>query len=43
MSLGASKNLSPEEFKKVLRAQVDYLNQEADNATAISSKIVSLL
>ena len=43
MSLGATRNLTPEDFKKVLRAQVGYLNQEADNAAIISFKLVRLL
>jgi predicted metal-dependent hydrolase len=39
MSLGSSKILSKDEFKNVLRAQVKYLNEEADNAEEISNYI----
>jgi len=40
MSLGASKALTQAEFKNVLKAQVKYLNEEADNAGEISNWIV---
>jgi len=39
MSLGASKALTQAEFKNVLKAQVKYLNEEADNAGEISNWI----
>jgi len=43
MSLGASKELTATEFKSVLRAQVQYLNEEADNVGEIGNYVVCFL
>lgn len=40
MSLGSKKELTPTEFKDVLRAQIKYLNEEADNAGEITNYVV---